>query len=160
MLREVAERKHVLLGLEHELISLEEALSKGAGQVIPALHQPSGVLLDEHRAQSSGDHALVGFWDPLQQVSGEMKPEALPATALKHLHMALIRPTWASLTTSLTPVRPGSLREPMKVFQKPSLSLSPTCRPSSSRRPSALTPMAITAALEQTCRPRPSRPWR
>jgi hypothetical protein len=29
------------------------------------------------------------------------------------------------------------LGDPMKAFQKPSLSLSPTCRPSSSRRPSA-----------------------
>jgi hypothetical protein len=80
----MTERQHVLLGLEHKLSSLGEALSKGAGQVIPALHQPSGVLLAEHRPQSSGDHALVCLWDPLQQVTGEMNPAALPAAALEH----------------------------------------------------------------------------
>ena len=80
----MVERQHVLLGLEHELSSIREALSKGAGQVIPTLHQHSNFLQAKHRPQSSGDHALVGLWDPLQQVSGEMNPAALPAAALEH----------------------------------------------------------------------------
>ena len=29
-------------------------------------------LLGEHTAQGSGDHALMGLWDTLQQISGEM----------------------------------------------------------------------------------------
>ena len=48
----------------------------------------------------------------------------------------------------------------MNSAQKTSLSLSPTLMPSSSRRPSALTPMATTTALEQTYRALPSRPLR
>jgi hypothetical protein len=60
----VVERQHVLFGLEHELSSIWEALSKGAGQVIPTLHQHSDFLQAKHRPQSSGDHALVGLWDP------------------------------------------------------------------------------------------------
>jgi len=77
---------------QHQLGGLGEPLIQGGRQVIPALHQSSGVLLAEHRAQGRCDHSLVGFWDSLQQVSGVgeafreavMNPAALLAAALEH----------------------------------------------------------------------------
>ena len=63
---------------------------------------------------------------------------------------ALVKPTWASETTRRTPVRPRCFRLARNSRQKGSLSLSPTLRPSSSRRPSALTTIATTTAREQT----------
>ena len=83
-LREVAKNQHVLLGLLHQLGGLGETLRQGAGQVVPAFHQTCGVPLGKHRAQCSGDHALVSLWDALEQVAGEMNAAALPAAALVH----------------------------------------------------------------------------
>jgi hypothetical protein len=65
--------------------------------------------------------------------------------------IALVSPVWASEITSLAPPRPRSLRQEMNSAQKVSVSLSPTLRPSNSRRPSSFTPMATTTAREQTC---------
>jgi hypothetical protein len=65
--------------------------------------------------------------------------------------IALVSPVWPSEITSLAPPRPRSLRQEMNSAQKGSLSLSPTLRPSNSRRPSSFTPMATTTAREQTC---------
>ncbi len=64
--------------------------------------------------------------------------------------MAFVSLVWASEITSLTPPRPRSLRWEMNSAQKVSVSLSPTLRPSNSRRPSSFTPMATTTAREQT----------
>ena len=69
----------------HEFSGLGEALSQGAGQVIPASLDISGFLLGEYLAQDSGrDHALMRLWHPLQQVARKVHPKALPAAALEH----------------------------------------------------------------------------
>ena len=81
--REVAERQHVLPGLVHQLSGLGETLSERGGQVIPAAEDLGCVLLGEHAAQRGGDHALMGLWNALQQVAGEMDTAALPHTALQ-----------------------------------------------------------------------------
>jgi hypothetical protein len=70
--REVTEGQHVFSGLVHELSGFGEALRQRDGQVIPAAEDIACVLLGEHAAQGSGDHALMGFWDTLQQIPGEM----------------------------------------------------------------------------------------
>src|ERR1700716_3288687 len=64
--------------------------------------------------------------------------------------MAAFSPSWASETTSLTPRRPrrASLRK--KSVQKVSASEVPIARPSTSRRPSPLTPTATITATETT----------
>ena len=83
LLREVTEGQHVLSCLSHKLSGSGEALGQRGRQVVPAGQDFGGVLLGEHRAQGGRDHALVGFWHPLQQVPGEMDPAALPAAALE-----------------------------------------------------------------------------
>lgn len=54
--------------------------------------------------------------------------------------------------TSLTPLRPRGDSERRNAFQKGSASDSPVVMPNTSRRPSALAPTAIIAAVE-TMRP-------
>jgi hypothetical protein len=70
--REVTEGQHVFSGLVHELSGFGKALRQRDGQVIPAAEDIGCVLLGEHTAQGSGDHALMGLWDTLQKISGEM----------------------------------------------------------------------------------------
>ena len=76
--REVTEGQHVFSGLVHKLSGFGEALRQRDGQVIPAAEDIACVLLGEHDAQGSGDHALMGLWDTLQQIPGEMNATALP----------------------------------------------------------------------------------
>jgi len=80
----VAEGKHVFSSLEHELGGVGEALSQGAGQVIPAGLDLRGFLLSKHRAQRGGDHALMRFGYALEQVARKVHSAALPAAALQH----------------------------------------------------------------------------
>ena len=82
-LREVAEGEHVLPGLQQQLRGPWEPFSKRGGQVLPAGQDVTSFFLGKHRAQRRGHHALVSFWNPLQQVPGEMDPAALPAAALE-----------------------------------------------------------------------------
>jgi hypothetical protein len=64
--------------------------------------------------------------------------------------MAFIRPRWWSEITSCTPCSPRSRRPRRNSVQKSWVSESPTAEPRTSRRPSALTPVAITTAWEIT----------
>jgi hypothetical protein len=72
--------------------------------------------------------------------------------------LACLRPSWASETTSLTPLRPRRTSRLRKADQNVSASEGPRCRPTISRRPSVSTATAIIAATE-TIRP-PSRTFR
>jgi hypothetical protein len=83
VLREVAKRQYVLLRVVHERSILGEAIHQGGGQIIPAGLDLFLALLGEHAAQGSGDHALVGFGDALQQVSGKVDTAALPDASLQ-----------------------------------------------------------------------------
>ena len=64
--------------------------------------------------------------------------------------IAAIRPRWWSEITSCTPARPRSRSPRRKSVQNALDSLSPTADPSTSRRPSADTPVAITTAWDTT----------
>ena len=75
----------------------------------------------------------------------------------KQRPMALTRPACASEMTSFTPVSPRALRSPRNSVQNVSFSESPTSTPSTSRRPSWRSPVAITTALDTTWRC--SRTW-
>src|SRR6202162_6511670 len=66
------------------------------------------------------------------------------------LAMAAFSPSWASETTSLTPRRPRRASLRRKSLQKLSASEVPIARPSTSRRPSPLTPTATITATETT----------
>ena len=64
------EGEHVFPVLHYDLCGPAEALGKGAGQVIPTGPRPKrlppGFLLSEQRTLRGADHALMGFWIPLQ----------------------------------------------------------------------------------------------
>ena len=56
---------------------------------------------------------------------------------------------WSEITSG-TPARPRFFNEVRKPRQNTSSSLSPTSKPRTSRRPSVLTPVATTTALDTT----------
>ena len=62
-------------------------------------------------------------------------------------------PSWASEMTRRTPARPRARNERRKAVQKVLSSLSPTANPSTSRLPSAVTPVATTMAFDTTRAP-------
>jgi hypothetical protein len=70
--------------------------------------------------------------------------------AVKILETAALIPSWASDTTSFTPRPPRRTSFRRKLVQKVSASEGPISTPSTSRRPSALTPMATMTATEMT----------
>ena len=72
--------------------------------------------------------------------------------AVRTLETAALMPSWASETTSFTPRRPRRASLRRKAVQKVSASEGPISMPSTSRRPSALTPTATMTATE-TMRP-------
>ena len=74
--------------------------------------------------------------------------------ALSTLATAALMPSWASETTSLTPRRPRRVSLRRNSVQKVSASEGPISMPSTSRRPSVLTPTATITATE-TMRPAP-----
>ena len=61
-------------------------------------------------------------------------------------------PRWASAMTSCTPASPRAFKLRRNWVQNAPSSLSPTAKPSTSRRPSAHTPVAITTAWATTRR--------
>ena len=60
-------------------------------------------------------------------------------------------PSWASEITSLTPRRPRRVSLRRNSIQKVAASETPISMPSTSRRPSLLTPTAMITATETTC---------
>ena len=66
--------------------------------------------------------------------------------------IAAFRPVCASLMTSCVPVSPRAFSERRNAVQNAPSSLSPTAKPSTSRCPSAATPVAMTTAWETTRR--------
>ena len=78
--------------------------------------------------------------------------------ALRIFETAARMPSWASETTSLTPRRPRRVNERRKSVQNGSASEAPTFRPSTSRRPCVLAPMAIITATEMMRRKPPAIP--
>jgi hypothetical protein len=64
----------------------------------------------------------------------------------KTVSIAEIRPVCASEMTSFTPPSPRAFRLRRKLVQNGCDSVSPTSKPSTSRRPSAATPIATTTA--------------
>ena len=66
--------------------------------------------------------------------------------------IAAFRPVWASEMTSWTPPSPRAFSERRNAVQNAPSSESPTSNPRTSRRPSAVTPVAITTAWDTTRR--------
>jgi len=106
--------------------------------------------LGEDRADRRGDHlvvALLTFASTLRMKWTRQRCQLAPCITVA---TAFTRPRWASLMTSWTPPRPRSRRSRRNSVQNVSVSLSPVAQPSTSRLPSALTPVAMTTAWDTT----------
>jgi hypothetical protein len=158
--RVVAKGQHVLPSLVHQLSGFGKALDQRGGQVIPPADDLAGVLLGEHTAQGSGDYALVGYVDALQQFPSEMNATALPDATLQLPADRLGEPQVGVGDHHFGPSE-ATLFEQGKKLTPEALSLTVVLLEAQhSRRPSTLTPMATSTARKQTCRALPSRPLR
>jgi hypothetical protein len=77
-------------------------------------------------------------------------PAALPAAALEDGPDGVDQAAVGVADDELDAVRPRSRRSRRNSVQNASVSLSPLAQPSTSRRPSADTPVAMTTAWETT----------
>ena len=131
------------------------ALSKRSASmccyVVPLGGDLLGAHLGEDRPEGGGHHLLVAFGDRGQQVAGEVDPAALVGRPLeaapdgRHQAGVLVGDHQAARRRA-----PGASRHRRNSRQKASSSESPTSMPSTSRRPSSVTPVAMTTALEVT----------
>ena len=74
------------------------------------------------------------------------------AAPIKTELIAAFSPVCASLMTSCTPLSPRAFDDRRNAVQNAPSSESPTSNPRTSRRPSAVTPVAITTAWDTTRR--------
>jgi hypothetical protein len=120
--------------------------------------------LGDDGADRGGDHLGVALGHDREHVAHEMGTAPLPAAPRntappKENHgthptesIAAFRPVCASEMTSCTPARPRALTKRWNEVQNRPSWESPTSNPSTSRRPSAVTPVAITTAWDTTRR--------
>ena len=67
----------------HSIDHLGPACCSSQAAALSRAGRSSSSGMGEHGAQGSGDHAMVGFGNPLQQVSGEVDTTVLPDAALQ-----------------------------------------------------------------------------
>ena len=137
----------VVLGLVHEEGELWQLGPELIGDLAPLRLGGLGAVLSKGGSHEGGDDApaaLAGVASALRIVWTRQRCQV----AFISLATAALIPSWASETTSLTPRRPRlrSLRK--NSVQKVSASDGPMSMPSTSRRPSALTPTAMITATE------------
>ena len=115
--------------------------------------EPGGLrrLLGEGGGDEGGDDAPAALAGMRQRIAHEVNAAALPGRR-RTLATAALRPSWASETTSFTPRRPRRVSLRRNSVQNGSASEAPISMPSTSRRPSQLTPTAMMTATE-TMRP-------
>ena len=103
-------------------------------------------------ADEGGDDAPAALAGVGERVAHGVDAAALPGGVACTLATAALMPSCASEITSLTPRRPRRRSLRRNSVQKVSASEGPMSMPSTSRRPSALTPTAMITATE-TMRP-------
>jgi transposase len=97
-------------------------------------------LLPPNRAIPLTDTERLGFFNNPTRQRCQVAPSTLATAAFS--------PSWASEVTSFTPRRPRRASARRNSTQNGSASLWPTVMPSTSRRPSVLTPTATMTATE------------
>jgi hypothetical protein len=139
--------EHVILGLVHQLGQLTEAVAQAVGNGAPFLVGGFGGLLREGGADGGRHHRPLrgptwasAFLMKWTRQRCQVEESTLAAAAFK--------PSCASEMTSLTPRRPRRVSERRNLLQNGSASEGPTAMPSTSRRPSLLTPTAIITATD------------
>jgi hypothetical protein len=157
--------QHVGLGIIHDGGEFRHLGADLIGDGAPLGAGGFRGFLSEGGGDEGRDDAAARLSGMGQNIAHEVNaaplPEPAPAkagVAHRTLLTAALIPSWASETTSFTPRRPrlASLRR--KAVHTGSASDVPTSMPSTSRRPSLLTPTAMMTATE-TMRP-PRRTFR
>ena len=145
------ESKNIDLGLVEQGGEPGKGGAQLIGDVTPLFSGGVRRGLGEGGGDEGRDDAATTLVGMRQGVAHEVNAAAFQA-APSTLAAAALRPSCASEMTSLTPRRPrrASLRK--NSLQKVSASEGQMSRPRTSRRPSPLTPMATTTAVE-TMRP-------
>ena len=151
--REAHIGEHVALSLIHQLGELLDPGLQLVGDLAPLGPGSLGIVLGEGGTDEGRDDAAALFAGMSQHVAHEVDAAALPC-GVQNLGDGSLQPSWASEMTSLTPRRPRRASLRRKSVQKVSASDAPIARPSTSRRPSPLTPTAMITATETM---RPSR---
>ena len=95
------------------------------------------------KAETTRRPCLLAWASALRMKWTRQRCQDAPST----LTTAFFSPSWASEMTSLTPRRPQRASVRRNWLQKVSASEGQMSRPRASRRPSPLTPMAITSGL-------------
>jgi hypothetical protein len=171
--RETHVGQHVGLALVHQDSELGQGRSELVGDLAPLELGRLGVVLDEGGGDEGGDHPPTTSAGVGQRAPGEMHPAALPRGAQNlggGLDALMGVGVWERGSQGLSPCRPRRVSWRRKAVQKVSTSEGPMSigrrpipgrdvgaadRPSTSRRPSLLTPTATMTAAE------PTRPaWR
>jgi hypothetical protein len=151
--REGGEGEQVVLGFAEHGLDLGQLLAQHRGDDLELLVHVLGVGLGEDGADRGGGHLLVALGDHRQHVAHEVDPDdRCHAAPMSTEPMAAFSPVWASEMTSCTPPSPRAFRPRRNAVQNAPSSLSPTSKPSTSRLPSAVTPVAITTAWDTTRR--------
>ena len=138
----------VVGGIAQHGFDLGQLAAEHAGDGVELFAHVFCVGLGEDGADGRGDH----LGDPLGTWANTLRRKftrhLCQLAPIRMAWIALRSPMWASEITSCTPGMPRVFSDRRNPVQKAPSSLSPTSKPSTSRRPSAATPVAITAACE------------
>jgi hypothetical protein len=148
-LGEVGERGHIGLGIAEHLSDAGVAGGQGLGDVVELGADGAGCAHGEDRADPGRDHLALALGDLGEHVAHEVDPATLPRSTLQdgpdRSDQAAVGIGDDQLDTGQAPA-PQVAEELGPELLGLSVSLSPTWQPSTSRCPSAETPVAITTA--------------
>ena len=140
------------MGVAEHLRDLGELLAEHRRDDLELLVDVLGVGLGEDRADRGGDHLGVALRDDREHVAHEVDPAALPGGADEHRGDRGLQPGVGIGDDQLDPAEAAGLQPRRNAVQNAPSSESPTSKPRTSRRPSAVTPVATTTAWDTTRR--------
>ena len=120
---------------------------QGRRHVLDRFTDCVGDGLGEDGADRRGNYLRLALARAREHVAHKRHPAALPGRTSKHRVVGVGQP---AVGVDDPPARPRSRSSRRKPVQNTSFSLSPTSHPSTSRRPSAETPVAMTTARKTT----------
>ena len=141
--------QYIGLGLVEEAGELGQLGAELVGTLAPLRLGRLGIVLGKGGGDEGGDDASPAFAGMGQRVAHEVQARQRCQVALSTLARVALMPSWASETSSLTPRRPRRASLRRNAVQNVSASEGPMSMPSTSRRPSLLTPTATITAIDR-----------
>jgi hypothetical protein len=148
-LGEVGERGHIGLGIAEHLSDAGVAGGQGLGDVVELGADGAGCAHGEDRADPGRDHLALALGDLGEHVAHEVDRQRCQAAPCKTAATAATRPLLGIGDDQLDTAQATAAQVAEELGPELlglSVSLSPTWQPSTSRCPSAETPVAITTA--------------